>query len=99
MEEYSYAVLFIGLIFDILLLIFVAVSCLLIYSLLLISVETKAFETGVMRMVGLTKKGFIGMILTQSAMFVLPSVVLGFAVAIPCISMIYSVLFAENLGF
>ena len=50
-------------------------------------------------MVGLTKKGFIGMILTQSAMFVLPSVVLGFAVAIPCISMIYSVLFAENLGF
>ena len=51
MESYSFAVLFIGLIFDILLLIFIAVSCLLIYSLLLISVETKAFETGVMRMV------------------------------------------------
>ena len=64
MESYSFAVLFIGLIFDILLLIFIAVSCLLIYSLLLISVETKAFETGVMRMVGLTKRGFIGMILT-----------------------------------
>lgn len=64
MQSYSYAVLFIGLIFDILLLIFIVVSCLLIYSLLLISVETKTFETGVMRLVGLTKRGFIGMIIT-----------------------------------
>jgi len=64
MEKYSYAVLFIGLIFDVLLLIFVVVSCLLIYSLLLISVETKTFEIGVMRLTGLTKCGFIGMIMT-----------------------------------
>lgn len=64
MQSYSYAVLFIGLIFDVLLMIFIVVSCLLIYSLLLISVETKAFETGVMRLVGLTKRGFIGMIIT-----------------------------------
>ena len=69
MQTYSYAVLFIGLIFDVLLLIFVVVSCLLIYSLLLISVETKTFEIGVMRLVGLTKIGFTGMILTQAAMF------------------------------
>ena len=64
METYSYAVMFIGLIFNVLLLIFIVVSCLLIYSLLLISVETKTFEIGVMRLVGLTKCGFIGMILT-----------------------------------
>ena len=99
MESYSFAVLFIGLIFDILLLIFIAISCLLIYSLLLISVETKAFETCVMRMVGLTKRGFMGMILVQSAMFVLPSVILGFTMAIPCIWAIYGALFTENLGF
>ena len=43
MELYNYAVMFIGLIFDILLIIFVVVACLLIYSLLLISVETKTF--------------------------------------------------------
>ena len=43
MQTYSEAVLFIGLIFDILLLIFIVVACLLIYSLLLIQVETKAF--------------------------------------------------------
>lgn len=64
MAPYSYAVLFIGLIFDILLIIFVVVAILLIYSLLLISVETKTFEFGVMRLVGLTKMGFVGMILT-----------------------------------
>ena len=64
MQTYSSAVMFIGLIFDVLLLIFIVIACLLIYSLLLISVETKSFEIGVMRLVGLTKAGFIGMIMT-----------------------------------
>ena len=43
LEPYSYAVMFVGLIFDILIIIFVVVAILLIYSLLLISVETKTF--------------------------------------------------------
>ena len=90
MESFTNAVLFIGLTFDILLLIFVVVSCLLIYSLLLISVETKTFEIGVMRLVGLNKLGIVGMIMTQAAMFVLPSVILGFALSIPSIYFIYS---------
>ena len=85
--------------FNVLLLIFVVVSCLLIYSLLLISVETKAFEIGVMRLTGLTKCGFIGMILTQASLFVIPSVILGFILALPCIYMIYSILFSDDLGF
>jgi len=54
LEQYSYAVLFMGLIFDIIILLFVIISILLIYSLLMISVETKTFEIGVMRMVGLS---------------------------------------------
>jgi ABC-type antimicrobial peptide transport system permease subunit len=99
MQTYSSAVLFIGLIFDVLLLIFVVVACLLIYSLLLISVETKTFEIGVMRLVGLSKFGFVGMIMTQSAMFVLPSVIMGFLIALPCIFLVYSMLFTEDLGF
>ena len=56
--------LFIGLIFDIILIILVIVSVLLIYSLLLVSVETKTFEIGVMRLTGLTKKGLVALILT-----------------------------------
>ena len=64
MEIFSYAVMFIGLIINVLLLIFTVVSCLLIYSLLLISVENKTFDIGVMRLIGLTKYGFIGLVLT-----------------------------------
>ena len=54
MQGYSTSIMLIGLIFDVLLVIFVVISCLLIYSLLLISVETKTFETGVMRLIGLS---------------------------------------------
>lgn len=98
MQSYSASVLFIGLIFNILLFIFVVVACLLIYSLLLISVETKTFEIGVMRLVGLTKCGFVGMIMTQAALFVLPSVILGFVLSLPCIWLVYSFLFGDDIG-
>ena len=47
MNDFQYAVMFIGLIFGVLTILFVIVSILLIYSLLLISVETKTFEIGV----------------------------------------------------
>ena len=99
MQTYSFSVMFIGLIFNILLLIFVVVACLLIYSLLLISVETKTFEIGVMRLIGLSKFGFVGMIFTQSAMFVIPSVIMGFVLSLPSIYFVYSMLFTEDLGF
>ena len=99
MSIYSYAVLFIGLIFDILLIMFIIVAILLIYSLLMITVETKAFEIGVMRLVGLSKSSFVAMIFTQAACFVFPAVILGFAFAIPCIFLIYKLLFTSDLGF
>ena len=99
MSIYSYAVLFIGLIFDILLIMFIIVAILLIYSLLMITVETKAFEIGVMRLVGLSKSSFVAMIFTQAACFVFPAVILGFGFAIPCIFLIYKLLFTSDLGF
>ena len=99
MSLLSYAVLFIGLIFDILLIMFIIVAILLIYSLLLITVETKAFENGVMRLVGLSKSSFVAMIFTQAACFVFPAVILGFGFAIPCIFLIYKLLFTSDMGF
>ena len=62
MKTYSTAILFLGLIFDIVILLFIILSVLLVYSLLMISVESKTFEFGVMRMVGLSKTGIIFMI-------------------------------------
>lgn len=62
MELFSQAILFLGLVFDIIILLFVILSILLIYSLLMISVEAKTFEFGIMRMVGLSKSGIINMV-------------------------------------
>ena len=91
--------LFIGLIFKVLLLIFIVVSVLLIYSLLLISVETKTFEIGVMRLMGLSKAGFVALILTESMCFVFPSIVAGYICAMPILSLIYGYVFTEDMGF
>jgi ABC-type antimicrobial peptide transport system permease subunit len=62
MQILSNAILFLGLIFNIIILLFIILSILLIYSLLMISVESKTFDFGVMRMVGLSKGGIITMI-------------------------------------
>ena len=81
--------MFIGLIFDVLLILFIVIAVLLIYSLLIISVETKTFETGVMRLVGLSKRGFVALVFTEAICFVIPSVVVGFLLSIPSIWMVY----------
>jgi len=57
------------------------ISVLLIYSLLMLSMESKSFELGVMRMVGLSKNNIIVLIIMQSFMFVLPSIISGFVVS------------------
>ena len=64
MQIFSAAILAIGLVFDIMLIMFVMISVLLIYSLLMITIETKTFDTGVMRMTGLSSRGFVAMIFT-----------------------------------
>ena len=83
LSSYEYAVMFIGVIFDILLIIFIVVAVLLKYSLLLISVETKTSEYRVMRLIGFINRGFVGIILTQAGLFVLPAVLLGFILVLP----------------
>ena len=90
MQITSYATLMIGLIFDIMLILFVTISVLLIYSLLMINIETKTFEIGVMRMTGLSKGGFIAMIAIQAVMFVLPSLLSAFACVLPVMWAIFS---------
>ncbi|CDW77763.1 family protein [Stylonychia lemnae] len=98
MQTYSQAVMFLGLIFDVIILLFVILSILLIYSLLMISVETKTFEIGVMRMIGLSKVGLITLICLQSIMFVLPAIILGFAACFPILKGIYGFLLTDDLG-
>ena len=55
MKLTSAATLVIGILFSIIVALFVVISILLIYSLLMITVEKKTFENGVLRMLGLSK--------------------------------------------
>ena len=64
MARYNFAILFIGLVFSIVIILFVVISILLIYSLLMITTETKTFDIGIMRLIGLSSSGFVTMVLT-----------------------------------
>jgi ABC-type antimicrobial peptide transport system permease subunit len=96
MKLTSAATLMIGLVFGIVVVLFIVISILLIYSLLMISVETKTFETGVMRMLGLSKINCISMILIQSCMFVLPSIICAYIASIPLLAMAYGFMFRDD---
>jgi len=93
MQLLSLATLLLGLVFGIIAILFIVISVLLIYSLLMISVETKTFERGVLRLVGLSKFDIVGMIIVQSLLFVLPSIVLGYAASLPSLKYLYSLMF------
>jgi len=95
MQLLSTATLLLGLIFSIIVILFIVISILLIYSLLMISIETKTFENGVLRLVGLTKINCVSMILVQSLLFVIPSIILGYAVSFPILWQIYKYIFKD----
>ena len=81
--EFSKYVMFIGIIFDLVVALLVIISVMLIYSLLVIHVETKTFHIGVQRMVGLTRRGLILMVVIQSLMFVVPALISAVLVGYP----------------
>lgn len=51
----QYFSLFLGLILNVVILILLLLSIMLIYSLLMVNVETRTFEMGVYRLVGTTR--------------------------------------------
>lgn len=97
MEFYGQALLFLGLIFDVIILLFTILSILLFYSLLMISIESKTFEFGIMRMVGLSRIGIVNVVILQSFMFVLPSLVASFVLTVPTLAIVYSQMFDEDV--
>lgn len=62
MSLFSYAVLLLGIVFDVIIILLIAISVLLIFSLLLVSVETKTFDQGVLRMVGINQNDCVSLI-------------------------------------
>lgn len=62
-KTYANVTIMVGLVFSLITLLFASISTLLIYSLLMITTETKRYENGLMRVVGLSKWGYSGMII------------------------------------
>jgi len=89
--------IFLGIILNLILFILFFLSVILIYSLLMISVETKTYELGVIRVLGLNKIGLAVLILTHTLMFVIPAIVLGIILSIPANSYISNA-FKANIG-
>ena len=98
MELLSNVTVLLGLVFNIVVILFIVISVLLIYSLLMISVETKSFENGVLRLVGLSKSDCVQMILIQSIIFVIPSIIIGYSLSFPCLHYLYGYLFSSSPG-
>ncbi|KAJ3012063.1 hypothetical protein HKX48_006512 [Thoreauomyces humboldtii] len=72
---------FLSLITSIVVALFVGLSCFLIYNLLMVSVETKTFELGILRMIGQTRAGTVHMILIQAATYSIPAWAIGLVLA------------------
>eukprot|EP01065_Artemidia_motanka_P038051 TRINITY_DN4692_c0_g3_i1.p1 TRINITY_DN4692_c0_g3~~TRINITY_DN4692_c0_g3_i1.p1 ORF type:complete len:1141 (+),score=302.14 TRINITY_DN4692_c0_g3_i1:115-3423(+) len=81
MQESRFFSLFLGLLISLVILVLTALSILLIYSLLMINVETRTFELGVLRMVGMRRSDLVQLVLTQAFFYALPAWVFGLVLA------------------
>jgi len=97
LEILSIALLLFNQIFTLVIFIFLVIAVLLIYSLLMIGVETKTLETGIMRMVGVSKRGNVASVLVNSLLFVIPAVISGFILCVPVLALGFKFIFKEQL--
>ena len=74
------------------------ISILLIYSLLMITTETKTFDIGIMRLIGLSSSGFVAMVFTQAVMFVLPAIIFAYICSFPTLYLIFLKIFKKDLS-
>lgn len=84
--------MFLGVILNMIVFILFMLSLMLLYNLLLVSVETKNFELAVLRTLGLNKVGVVSLILVQALSFVLPALVIGFTLSILGLMMVSNAL-------
>eukprot|EP00727_Mastigamoeba_balamuthi_P014759 m51a1_g9909 hypothetical protein (1044) ;mRNA; r:99120-103292 len=78
---FRYVALFLGLIINLSIIVLLFLCVLLIYSLLMINVDTRTFEVGVMRTLGTSRRGLVELLLTQALAYAIPSWAIGMAVA------------------
>jgi ABC-type antimicrobial peptide transport system permease subunit len=74
--------LFLGLILNVIIFILLFLSVVLIYSLLMISVETRTFEMGILRMIGMARPSLIALLLVQAFAYAIPAWTIGMLTAL-----------------
>jgi len=77
----SFFSLFLGLILSLMILGLSFLCIVLIYSLLTVGIETRTFELGIMRMVGMTRPMLTGYVIMGALLFAIPAWAIGLALA------------------
>lgn len=81
LETKKNTIMMLGIILDLIIFILIILSIMLLYSLLVIAIETKTFTLGVLRMLGMNRKSLIILLISQSLSYSLPAYVVGIVVA------------------
>eukprot|EP01063_Lacrimia_lanifica_P003040 TRINITY_DN11637_c1_g1_i1.p1 TRINITY_DN11637_c1_g1~~TRINITY_DN11637_c1_g1_i1.p1 ORF type:complete len:1005 (+),score=334.65 TRINITY_DN11637_c1_g1_i1:293-3307(+) len=81
MRSVRFFTLFLGLLVSLVVVVLMCLAVLLIYSLLMINVETRTFELGILRMVGMQRPDLVQLVLVQAYVYALPAWVLGLLVS------------------
>lgn len=81
LHYYQLSIVMLGCVFNEVLILMCAISVMLIYSILMVTVNQKTFDTGVLRMVGVSKMDCVLSITIKSLSFVVPSIILSYLLA------------------
>ena len=92
LSNMSYVSLFLGITLKLIIIIIFLLSTILIYNLLMVTLETRAFDFGVIRILGLRKVGIVQLILIQALSFVIPGIIIGLGISIPLLVLARSLL-------
>mmetsp|Transcript_30937 Transcript_30937/g.27367 ORF Transcript_30937/g.27367 Transcript_30937/m.27367 type:complete len:266 (+) Transcript_30937:457-1254(+) len=98
MNQLNFAALFLGLVFSIILILFMVISVILIYGVLLVNVEQESFKIRTKRILGLSRISVAKDIIVQTLTFSVPGIVLAFACSFPLLRMIYFYGFEQTLN-
>jgi ABC-type antimicrobial peptide transport system permease subunit len=98
LEDYQSGVVMLACVFNVVLILMCAISIILIYSLLMVSVNKRTFDNGVMRMVGISKMDCVLSITMQSLSFVVPSIIVSYSLAILINHFLLQMMFTPEMG-
>ncbi len=92
--ELSMGGVFLKIVLNLVVIILALISCFLIYTMLMMYAETKAFDIGIFRTLGMNKWGIVFLVLFHTFAFVVPAFLLAIVASFPTLSVVTN--FLEN---